>query len=70
MGAQAVLTVAEVAAELKVTDVTVRRLIRAGRLAAYRSSYTGALRVTREALDAYQRNQWEPVAPGAPQPAA
>ena len=56
------LTVAEVAGELKVTEATVRRWINQEKLAARRLG-GGEFRVVRRDLDAFQGIEPEPPAP-------
>lgn len=52
------LTTGDVAAELRTTPETVRRMIQSGVLDAYRlNADEGPFRVTPEALDQYRENQ-------------
>lgn len=63
-------TVAEVAAILRVSDPTVRRLISSGELEAVKKDGGRLVRITNEALNAYLAKGWTPVAPREPEPEA
>jgi excisionase family DNA binding protein len=51
------LTLRDVASTLKVSETTVRRLVRAGSLAAYRVGKRGQLRVREDDLESFLERQ-------------
>lgn len=68
-GGRRMLTVQEVARQLNVSTTTVRRLIKDGDLAAMQST-KGAIRVSPDAVSAYEEATWSPVVVTGRTPAA